>query len=125
MGRLGMARHTDVWTKKKIDTVTDEMELYIAETAIPILAEFAYKNDYNRSQLYQIAGLSNTIKKMMLKKEAQLEKLALSGNAPTAMCIFGLKQLGWSDKQEIKHAGEIKHNVKWGDIMGGEKPETE
>lgn len=99
-----MARPVDVWTKKKVEEVKGQMDDYIEKTAIPIFAEFAYQNDYNRSQLYQIEGLSNTIKKMMLKKEAQLEKMALAHKAPTAMCIFSLKQLGWTDKQEIQHS---------------------
>lgn len=88
--------------------IIELMEKYISETAIPIFAEFCYINDLSRSYMYQIKELSNTIKKMMLKKEAQLEKLALSGNAPTAMCIFSLKQLGWSDKQEIELDGKLE-----------------
>lgn len=90
-----------VWTEKKIKETIEEMEQYTDESAIPIFAEFAYKHHYNRTKLYSIVPLRDSIKRMMMKKEAQLEKLALAGKAAPAMCIFSLKQLGWSDKQEI------------------------
>lgn len=123
---MGAGRPVSVYTKKRLAELKKQMEEYTDKTAIPILAEFAYTHDVLRQELYKHPELGDTIKKMMHKKEAQLEKLALSGKAPPAMCIFSLKQLGWRDKQETEHTGKITHDVKsWGEVMGGDGPETE
>ncbi len=108
MAKRKVGRPVTVWTPKRIAEIKKQMIDYTDETAIPILVEFAYTHDVIRKELYRHDELRDTIKRMMHKKEAQLEKLALSGKAPTAMCIFSLKQLGWSDKQEIEHSGGIK-----------------
>lgn len=67
---------------------------------------------------------SHTIKRAITEMERFAEETLLTGKQATG-AIFWLKNHRWTDKQEIEHTGEIKHNVKWGDIMGGEKPETE
>ena len=55
--------------------------------------------------------LSYAIKRLMLKKEAQLEKLALKGKIDKTMAIFSLKQIGWRDKHEIEHSGNLEIQV--------------
>lgn len=102
------------WDCERISNTIKLMEKYSENTAIPILAEFCYINDLPREYLYQLKEFTYPIKKMMLKKETQLEKLALSGKAPTAMCIFSLKQLGWSDKKEIEHSTIDENGEKTG-----------
>jgi predicted transcriptional regulator len=84
---------------------------YINETEIPIIAEFAYQNNIPRSSLYDFENISELLKKTISKKEAQLEKLALTGNINTTMAIFSLKQIGWRDKHEIEGSGEITLNI--------------
>jgi len=49
------------------------------------------------------ADFSYTIKKARLRIESEYEK-KLHAQNPTGS-IFALKNLGWSDKQEIKHEG--------------------
>ena len=63
--------------KKKYDRVklTKDLEEYIKNTEIPIIAEFAYQNDIPRSYIYEL--IPDAIKKLIDKKEAQLERLAL------------------------------------------------
>jgi len=107
MAKHAGGRPVSVWTPQKIASVIKQMEAYTTETDLPILAEFAYTHDYDRAQLYGFPKIAHTIKKMMLKKETELEKIAIKGDAPTAFCIFSLKQLGWSDKQQIEHSGEV------------------
>jgi hypothetical protein len=85
---------------------------YIENNEIPILAEFAYQNDISRDQLYDWPELTDARKKCILKKEAQLEKGALSNQINVTMAIFSLKQMGWTDKQESTDAIKIE-------IVGG------
>jgi|AntDeeMetagen681_2_1112603.scaffolds.fasta_scaffold03827_8 hypothetical protein len=87
------------------DKIITEMEEYMDSVDIPILAEFAYTHNYSRQSLYKHEKLRDTRKKMMMKKEAQLEKLGLLNVINGTMAIFSLKQLGWKDKQEVEHTG--------------------
>lgn len=73
---------------------------YIDVTDIPIIAEFAYKNDIPRTWLYERLEFSTLLKKCIDKKEAALERGTLKGVLNPAMAIFSLKQMGWKDRQE-------------------------
>lgn len=85
-----------------------DLAKYIDETDIPIIAEFAYRHGLNRSSIYEITEVSDALKKLIAKKEAALERLMLSGKPNVAAgAIFSLKQLGWSDRTEVKHSGEL------------------
>jgi len=92
-----------VWTNEKIKKVVADMEEYTNETDIPIVAEFAYLNGFHRTQLYEHDGLTDALKRMITKKEAQLEKMCLFNVVNASMAIFSLKQMGWRDKQELQH----------------------
>jgi len=95
------------WTPTAREELLDKLQQYVDETEIPILAEFAYQNHMNRSQLYHYDELSNAIEECREKKEAQLERLALTNKISRAMAAFSLKQLGWKDTQSIEHSGSI------------------
>ena len=88
---------------KNLCKIIDE---YTDNTQIPILKEVCYQNDLNYSYVMQMrtkeenAELSNSIKRLLDKKEAQLERLGLTGKIDRGMAIFSLKQLGWKDKPE-------------------------
>lgn len=86
---------------KKLIDIKEKMQAYIKETDIPIVSEFAYLNNCARQYLYELPELTDTIKELITKKEAQLEKLALTGKINHTMAIFSLKQLGWKDVQDI------------------------
>lgn len=87
------------WTAEYLKSMESKIIDYTNKTKIPILAEFAYTHNVLREQLYQYPELSYAIKRLMTKKESQLEKYGLSKN--NTMAIFSLKQLGWTDKNEI------------------------
>lgn len=88
---------------KNLCKIIDE---YTDNTQIPILKEVCYQNNLNYSYVMQMrtkeenAELSNSIKRLLDKKEAQLERLGLTGKIDRGMAIFSLKQLGWKDKPE-------------------------
>ena len=78
-----------------------EFERYIADNDIPIIAEFAARHDVTRELLYEWDDPFPTLlKRCVYKKEAALERLALSGDVNCSMAIFSLKQLGWKDTHE-------------------------
>ena len=102
------------YTKKRIKEIGRLLEDYRIQTEIPIIAEFAYLNNIPRQTLYTFGEeFSDTIKRCIDKKEAQLERLALSGDIKTTMAIFSLKQLGWKDKQEVTLGGELPIKIEY------------
>lgn len=102
------------YTKKRINEIKRILEIYIIETDIPIIAEFAYKNHIPRQKLYEFKELNDTIKELIDKKEANLERMALEGEIEKTMAIFSLKQLGWSDKidHNLNIQGELLNQIK-------------
>lgn len=100
------------FTDDEVLDLVERFEDYIATTEIPIIAEFAYQNDVPRDILYDYDEFSTLRKKAIDKKEAQLERLGLSNQVDKTMAIFSLKQLGWRDKQDIEHSGELDSNIR-------------
>lgn len=99
------------YTKQRIKEILINLEIYIANTCIPIIAEFAYQNEIPRQYLYEIKELSDTIKRLIDKKEANLERLALDNKINHVMAIFSLKQLGWKDKSEVDHNVKVEKTI--------------
>ena len=108
------------YTDEVIEQIRQAMEKYIEITDIPIVAEFAYQSKIPRFKLYEFAENNDefqyTIKGLIDKKEAQLERQCLNGKIDKTMAVFSLKQLGWKDKNEVEHSGNIKHEfiAEWG-----------
>ena len=88
-------------TQTQDEELFDRFKKYIDNTTLPIIAEFAYMNDIERQYLYDNEMFSTLLKKCIAKKEANLEKGALTGKLNPSMAIFSLKQLGWKDKKEV------------------------
>jgi hypothetical protein len=95
------------WTEARIQELNDALLKYIDETEVPIVSEFAYRNKINRTQIYEMPIISDTIKLLITKKEAQLEKGLLGGAIPPSAGIFSLKQLGWKDTQDVAVSGKV------------------
>ena len=89
------------YSPEEAEIIIEKFNKYIDENDLPIVCEFAYQNNVNRDALYYNPEFSTVLKKCTTKKEAQLEKLAAFNVINSSMAIFSLKQLGWSDKQEI------------------------
>lgn len=92
-------------TDERVSELLGLLEEYIRDTDIPILAEFAYQNNIDRATLYDYDEFSTLRKALIAKKEAQLERMGLAGEVDRTMAVFSLKQLGWSDKQQLQHTG--------------------
>lgn len=97
-----------VYTDEYISEIVDKIICYTEETEIPIIVEFCYKNNIRKQALYDYEGFSDSIKALIEKKEAQLERKALNKEIDHTMAIFSLKQLGWTDKSEVEHSGKVE-----------------
>ena len=105
-----------------IQELVTKFEKYVEETEIPIVVEFAYLNNLDRTFLYDRAEFSTVLKKCIQKKESQLEKGSLMGVLNSTQAIFSLKQLGWKDKQEIDMKSDISlHKVPTENLLEIEK----
>ena len=104
--------------KYDLDFMLDTIYEYTEANTIPILKEVCYKNNWDFDYLHDLAReqpiLSLAIKRLMAKKETNLERGALAGKINHAMAIFSLKQLGWRDviDTNVRNDGMLK------DIMG-------
>lgn len=101
-------------TQTQDEELFNKFKKYINDTTLPIIAEFAYMNDIERQYLYDNAMFSTLLKKCIAKKEANLEKGALTGKLNPSMAIFSLKQIGWKDKQadELQQQPVINISLK-------------
>jgi hypothetical protein len=112
------------YTPERLEEIRQAMDEYTERTEIPILAEFAYQNKIRRQAMYEHKELTDSIKNMMAKKEAQLERTAMDGDIPAAFAIFSLKQLGWRDKQDIELSGNKDKPIRMvsiSEIMEGDE----
>lgn len=98
------------YTPEVIEELKTKFEEYYKNTNIPIIKEFCARNDISFQRLYEFEEFSESIKKCIEKKEADLERSALLGTVDKTMAIFSLKQLGWKDQQDIR--AEISANAE-------------
>lgn len=96
-----MARpKTNKWNTKRIIRL---MKRYTNETQLPILKEFCFNNNLEYKYFLQLCAgdveLDRARRRLLDKKEIQLEKALMTGANNTAF-IFQLKQLGWRDNPE-------------------------
>lgn len=101
---------------------------YIETEDYPTVPDFCRKNRIHKQRLYEFAsdkslnrddigkpsiaeGFADCIKKMNNNQEAFIEENALNDKIPSTFAIFKLKQLGWSDKQQIEADLDLKLDI--------------
>lgn len=103
--------------KYKIKNMIKAIRTYTEETQLPILKEVCFQNEWNYNYVLQLQRdnpeLCAEIRRLLDKKEIQLEKALMSGANNTAF-IFQLKQLGWKDNPEPLVVNNIVQNNKGG-----------
>jgi len=98
------------WTERRRREVRARMQEFIRKEACPSIAKFAIEYDVPRRRLYEWEELEETIDMLRAKREKYLEEKLLFGDEKKATgTIFALKQLGWTDKQETQHTGQVQH----------------
>lgn len=78
---------------------------YIASTDIPSIEEFTSQNWIPRSTFYEWEEFEELREIALDKKKAAIELGSLRNNLNPSQAIFSLKQLGFTDRQEV-----INHN---------------
>ena len=101
------------YTEEVCNKIIKQVRDYTDTTECPKIAEFCYLNDIRKQVLYSHPEFSDSIKRLIEKKEAYLEQFGLDKN--NSMAIFSLKQLGWKDTQSIEYTfnpEEAKKKIK-------------
>jgi hypothetical protein len=119
----------DIWTPEYIAMVSGELETYIRATKCPMVSEFCYMHGVHKQRLSEITELASLRDWLICKKEAYLEKAGLAltkeHGGRASFIIFSLKQLGWKDKTEVEHSGNIQFPKVELFLMGVDKPKVE
>jgi len=93
--------------KYVISTMTKIIDDYTNKTDLPILKEVTYMNNWLYEYVMELQRgseeLSYSIKRLLCKKEVELERGGLKEKYNKTMAVFSLKQLGWRDV--------IEHNI--------------
>lgn len=94
---------------------------YIETEEYPTVPDFCRKHRIYKQRLYEFANekslnkddlgkepigqyYSDCLKRMANNQEAFIEDNAVNNKVPLAFAIFKLKQLGWTDRQQIEHS---------------------
>ena len=116
-----MARPNKYIIKDIVKIIND----YTNKTDLPILKEVCYKNGWRYESIINLEvkepELDDVIKRLVNKKEAELERGGLNGKYNNTMAIFSLKQLGWKDKQEEEYKKDIESLSTLADLLGFNK----
>lgn len=96
----------------KYDNLIQDIVEYTNNNDYPILKELCYQKHYNYDYIMQMQRndeeLSQSIKELLYKKEAYLEREGIKGNIAQTMAVFTLKQLGWRDCIEVQNPQLVK-----------------
>lgn len=98
------------YSDSQVTDLVAKFTAYIDEMDIPIIAEFAYQNGLYKQFFYDRPEFSDLVKIALSKKEAALEIGSLKGSLNPTMAVFSLKQMGWTDKQQIE-SNNTNHNT--------------
>lgn len=92
---------------------------YIENEDYPTITGFCFRNKVAKKysiyphDLQDWVDFTNLRKLAIKKQELYIEEGALSGKLNAPFAQFKLKQpaMGWTDKQQIEHSGEIKRGL--------------
>jgi len=98
------------YSEEQFTDLVAKFKEYIETNDIPIVAEFAYQNGFGKQYLYDRPEFSDLLKMAMAKKESALELGALKGTLNPTMAVFSLKQMGWTDRQQVESTN-TNHNM--------------
>lgn len=99
----GMANQLRYKTKKKLSVAVDDYFRQVARDGdVPTMTALALFLGVSRKTLHNYVGRYSDILEMAKARvEASLEQRLVSGKGSTQGVMFSLKQMGWTDKQEI------------------------
>ena len=102
-------RPRKIGSPEEFDRLVDEYlaDRFAQEKPITLTGCLLHMGIYSRATLEDYAsyeGFSEPVKRLR-SLVAQAYEERLHGNSPTG-AIFALKNMGWSDKQELEHTGK-------------------
>ena len=106
--------------QKAIDAYFDSTDT-ITVCGLALALGFSQRKSFLDYEGYGVQ-FCNTIKAAKLRVEAAYEERLAGGNA--AGPIFALKNFGWTDKQEIEHAGNVTVQLPGVQIIMPEMPNS-
>jgi hypothetical protein len=96
--------------KKRSVIIGKEPNKQTIEIEVPTITGLAFYLGFESRQSFydyeQKSEFSYIIKRARLYIETEYEECLQYGNVTGS--IFALKNMGWTDKQEVEHSGEIK-----------------
>ena len=81
---------------------------YIDSTPLPFIATFCADEGVPKSTFLEWAEGAALRDVCKTKEESGFLEAGVTGKMNVAFVLFGLKNLGYSDSQSVKHSGEIK-----------------
>jgi hypothetical protein len=97
--------------KYRLSFMIKKIAEYTEREMLPILKECCFENNWNYDYVMELerknTQLSQSIKRLLAKKEVMLEKMLYSGENNTGY-IFSLKQLGWRDRFDQEISGGLQ-----------------
>lgn len=118
-------------TKYSVGSMVRKVNKYVRDcidkNELPILKDCCFINEWNYDYVMQLkrneerkevegndhdGELTHSIKRLLDLKEIMLERGGLNGDFDKTFAIFSIKQLGWTDKQEIETTGAINNNIE-------------
>lgn len=110
-GKVG--KPLKVRSKKELQSLIDAYfaaNSSLSLSGLCLALGLAHRRSLNEYE--QNAEYGNIIKRARLKVEEYYEKLACT-NHSAAGPIFILKNMGWSDRQEIEHSGQLTNIIRY------------
>jgi len=101
-----------IWTDERLDELADQMDAYYEANPQEFTLEaFCAENRLWPQRITEFAQKNTRIAEALKVAKnhcaLQLARKTAAGLMPPAFGIFGLKNNGWSDKQEIEHSGQV------------------
>lgn len=99
----------NIGVKKRKVAIGKPPKIEVIEIEVPTISGLAYYLGFaSRQSFYDYEkrdGFSYTIKRARLFIEVEYEEQLQHGN--TTGAIFALKNMGWIDKNEVAHSGDV------------------
>ena len=127
-----MTREKQIKTPKKFDALVDEYVSLCAAEEKPVtltgaILHLGLSSRQSLDEYKNYAGFSDSVKRLKLFVENAYEERLVKNN-PTGS-IFALKNMGWSDRQELDHqssdgsmSGVDRVQIE---VVGADAPEQE
>lgn len=100
------------YSAEQIEEIMEKMEQYIEEAPIPILDEFAYRNNIKNDTFRNYKEFSELKEKLFQKKKAQLQKMGLANKTNSTITKLLLSHHGIRERQEIEHQGNKEKPIE-------------